>query len=155
VQRLTVYTHLPEDRELFAACSAHFIAGHPPPDPAAWAAIEDPGARLRSALADLHRWYEGGEAMFGNVERDAAALPELREVVVDGRRELDAAIRAVLSAGLRARHPERLRAAIGLADGLRRVAGARAARAPAGRRSRRAPRARRRGGGLARAGVRQ
>src|SRR4051794_32341596 len=28
VTRLTVYTHFPEDRELFAACSQHFIAAH-------------------------------------------------------------------------------------------------------------------------------
>jgi AcrR family transcriptional regulator len=118
VQRLTVYTHFPEDRELFAACSAHFVADHPPPDPRAWVAIEDFGVRLRTALAELHRWYEGGEAMFANVERDAAALPELREVVTEGRRDFDAAIRTVLATGLRTRHPERLRAAIGLATGF-------------------------------------
>src|SRR4051795_10199971 len=39
VQRLTVYNHFPDERELFGACSAHFIGGHPPPDPAAWAAV--------------------------------------------------------------------------------------------------------------------
>ena len=32
VQRLTVYNHFPDDAQLFAACQAHFLAQHPPPD---------------------------------------------------------------------------------------------------------------------------
>jgi AcrR family transcriptional regulator len=42
VQRLTVYRHFPTEQELFAACSAHWLAGSPPPDPAPWREIEDP-----------------------------------------------------------------------------------------------------------------
>jgi len=34
VQRLTVYRHFPEERDLFAACGAHWISENPPPDPA-------------------------------------------------------------------------------------------------------------------------
>src|SRR4051794_19814848 len=45
VQRLTVYTHFPDERDLFAACSRHFMAGHVPPDPAAWAAGGAPAGR--------------------------------------------------------------------------------------------------------------
>src|SRR3712207_9439485 len=52
VTRVTVYNHFPDERELLGACSAHFVAGHPPPDPAAWAAIADPGERLRAALRE-------------------------------------------------------------------------------------------------------
>jgi AcrR family transcriptional regulator len=43
VQRVTVYNHFPDDASLFAACSAHWRALHPGPDPAAWAGIEDSG----------------------------------------------------------------------------------------------------------------
>jgi AcrR family transcriptional regulator len=32
VQRPTVYANFPTDRELFAACLAHFMAEHPLPD---------------------------------------------------------------------------------------------------------------------------
>jgi AcrR family transcriptional regulator len=33
VQRLTVYRHFPDERALLSACSAHYAAGHPRPDP--------------------------------------------------------------------------------------------------------------------------
>jgi AcrR family transcriptional regulator len=118
VQRLTVYTHFPEDRDLFAACSAHFMSGHTPPDPALWARVGDPGERLRQALAEIHGWYRSGEAMFANVRRDQAALPALREVVAAGTEPWDAAVREVLSAGLTTDdgpQARRVRAAIGLA----------------------------------------
>src|SRR3954469_20083307 len=39
VQRLTVYNHFPEERELFAACSAHFMAEVPPPSPRDWVPV--------------------------------------------------------------------------------------------------------------------
>src|SRR5436305_4631012 len=42
VRRSTVYRHFPNEDTLFAACSSHFRAANPPPDPRAWAAIEDP-----------------------------------------------------------------------------------------------------------------
>src|SRR3954452_13837354 len=75
VQRLTVYTHFPEDEELFCACSAHFRSQYPPPDIRCWAAVEDPGERLRRALTDLHAWYRRGQRTMSNVQRDAAGLP--------------------------------------------------------------------------------
>src|ERR671912_618669 len=57
VQRATVYRHFPTPEDLFAACSARFWAQHPPPDPAAWAKIEDPDERLAVALRELYRLY--------------------------------------------------------------------------------------------------
>ena len=118
VQRLTVYTHFPQDRELFAACSAHFMSGHRPPDPAAWAQGGDPGERLRRALSEIHAWYRGGEAMFANVRRDQEAMPALREVVSARAEPWDRAVRDLLSAGFEtedAAQARRVRAAIGLA----------------------------------------
>jgi AcrR family transcriptional regulator len=84
VQRLTVYNHFPEEGELFAACSAHFRAQNPTPDPAAWAEIDDPDERLRTALSDMYAYYERTEAMTGNVFRDAETMPALRELVEGG-----------------------------------------------------------------------
>src|SRR6476469_3748045 len=53
VQRLTVYNNFPDEASLLGACSAHYTAQHPPPDPATWMAIPDPGDRTRSALVAL------------------------------------------------------------------------------------------------------
>jgi AcrR family transcriptional regulator len=47
VQRATVYRHFPDEKALFEACSSHWRAQHPRPDPALWAKIEDPEQRLR------------------------------------------------------------------------------------------------------------
>jgi AcrR family transcriptional regulator len=80
VQRLTVYRHFPEERELFAACGAAFAAADPPPDPASWAAIDDPAQRARTGLAELYGWYRRNEAMLANTARDAPAMPELASV---------------------------------------------------------------------------
>src|SRR3954451_20731495 len=49
VRRSTVYRHFPDEHALFAACSAHWRAANPPPDPAAWAAIVDAPERTRTA----------------------------------------------------------------------------------------------------------
>ena len=50
VERATVYRHFPDERSLFLACSGHWRAANPAPDPGAWAAIPDPDVRLREAL---------------------------------------------------------------------------------------------------------
>ena len=85
VQRLTVYQHFPDEVSLFRACQAHEFAANPPPDPATWAVIPHPEARLRGALAELYAYYRRSEAILTNVERDAAALPALQRVVAEGR----------------------------------------------------------------------
>jgi AcrR family transcriptional regulator len=98
VERLTVYRHFPEERELLRACQQHYLAAHPPPDPAPWAAIADPAERLRTALRALYAYYQATEAMTANVLRDLPAMPALAEVVADLPR-FYAAIRALLAAG--------------------------------------------------------
>ena len=70
VQRATVYRHFPDERALFAACSAHWRAANPRPDPASWAATEDPQARTRQALAELYAYYGRTEQMLANLIRD-------------------------------------------------------------------------------------
>src|SRR3954462_6147159 len=54
VRRSTVYRHFPDEETLFAACSSHWRAANPPPDPAAWATVADPGERTETALRELY-----------------------------------------------------------------------------------------------------
>ncbi len=81
VQRLTVYRHFPDERALVHGCSAHWSRQHPPPDPSAWAGIEDPRRRLGVALRSLYRYFEGGEEMLAQVLRDEDKVPALQEVL--------------------------------------------------------------------------
>jgi AcrR family transcriptional regulator len=77
VQRHTVYRHFPTEESLFEACSAHFWATHPWPDPARWESLAD-------GLDELYAWYEHTEPMLTNVFRDA----ELVDAVPDAMRPL-------------------------------------------------------------------
>src|SRR5262252_5337560 len=77
VQRRTVYNHFPDDAALFEACSAHWRALHPPPDPTAWTDV-------RQGLQELYAWYGETEPMTANVLRDVEVLPSLRAVVEPG-----------------------------------------------------------------------
>ncbi len=81
VERLTVYRHFASEGELFAACSAHFMAETGPPNPERWAAITDPRDRMRAALLEFYGYYRRGEDMIANVERDAPQLPALQAVL--------------------------------------------------------------------------
>src|SRR4051794_6581856 len=104
VERLTVYRHFPDEAELFAACSEHWIAQNPPPDPTRWKAIGgDPNdRRLRAALTELYAWYAGNESMLANNLRDASELPLLDAQLAGYRGFLDYA-EDILAAGRRAR----------------------------------------------------
>jgi AcrR family transcriptional regulator len=84
VERLTVYKHFPDAHALFEACSAHWRAGHPPPDPIPWNEIADPRLRTETALEAVYSYFDENEAMLANVIRDAATIPELRERVEAG-----------------------------------------------------------------------
>jgi AcrR family transcriptional regulator len=118
VGRVTVYNHFPDDAALLGACSAQWVASAPPPDPAAWAAIEDPATRLRTALTELYDWYRREAPMLGHVRRDAGLVPALAGVLErSGVQEHERAMRDVLLAGRGVRGARRARAAaaIGLA----------------------------------------
>jgi AcrR family transcriptional regulator len=81
VGRVTVYNHFPDDAALIGACSAHWAAANPPPDPRAWAAIEDPRERLQTALQEMFAFYRANEAMLANVTRDTPLVPALAQVL--------------------------------------------------------------------------
>lgn len=106
VTRLTVYRHFPDEEAIFAACSAHWLAGQVPPSPESWARIADPVERFRVGIADLYRFYREGEAMLTRVYRDKADLPPGRRQALDDR---DAHIRNVLLEPFPGRGARRMR----------------------------------------------
>jgi AcrR family transcriptional regulator len=81
VSRPTVYTHFPEETELFAACSAQFLSRHPPPDLDAALGLDDPVARVEEALTALYGWWRETEPMSGKIQRDRRLLPKLDSLV--------------------------------------------------------------------------
>jgi AcrR family transcriptional regulator len=114
VQRATVYRHFPDEEALFDACSSHWMAQHPLPDPARWTQIEDPAQRLRVALGELYEWYEHGEYMLERTTRDLALVPALRPSMKAFHGWLEAAANAILHGRpKRGRRGRRLRAAVG------------------------------------------
>jgi AcrR family transcriptional regulator len=114
VRRSTVYRHFPDEEALFAACSSHWRAANPPPDPQAWSAIEDPEARTEAALRDLYAFYGRTEAMYTSLLRDEQLVPAVQRRLRDFHGYL-CAIQDILIAGrgLRGRAAHRTRAAIG------------------------------------------
>jgi AcrR family transcriptional regulator len=80
VQRLTVYRHFPDERALFTACTGHYMAANPPPDPASWTQIATPEERLKVALSEVYTYYGRTEPMLANVVRDAQVHPLTREM---------------------------------------------------------------------------
>jgi AcrR family transcriptional regulator len=98
VQRATVYRHFPDDGDLFAACSAHWLSLHPYPAPDAWRAIGDPRQRTRAALGELYAYYRTVEPMIANVRRDAQLLPALAAAMA-GARGYFGVVEEILAAG--------------------------------------------------------
>ena len=116
VRRATVYRHFPDERSLFLGCSGLSRERNPPPDPALWAAIDDPGERLDAALDAIYRWYERIEPLLTLVLRDVEQIPILKELQ-DGRLTYLAGIEDDLGRrwGVRGKAAKQLRATIGLA----------------------------------------
>ena len=89
VERRTLYRHFPTEADLFGACSTHFFAANPFPDPGPWRAIRDPHERLERALDELYAYYERTAPMFSNVLRDAELLDFARDAVAPLHAYLD------------------------------------------------------------------
>jgi AcrR family transcriptional regulator len=114
VRRSTVYRHFPDEEALFAACSSHWSAANPPPDPTAWAAIDDPRERAETALRELYAYYGRTEEMLASLLRDAPLVPVV-DRLLDALRGYLSAVQDILMAGrgLRGHAARRTRAAIG------------------------------------------
>ena len=114
VQRLTVYRHFSDDLALFRACSAHWLAANPAPDPALWAGIADPARRLQTALDEIYAFFRATEGMTSNLLRDLPGSPALQEAAAPFLQYWEQ-VRVVLARGwaTRGRRREITRAAIG------------------------------------------
>jgi AcrR family transcriptional regulator len=97
VQRATVYRHFPDEVSLFAACSAHYWATNPTPDPGAWSSISDPEARLRHALGEMYAFFRRAEGMLEKTSRDAPLVEAMARPVAEFRGYLDAAAAAIFA----------------------------------------------------------
>lgn len=114
VRRSTVYRHFPDEEALFTACSSHWRAANPPPDPRTWSSIEDAAERTRTALRDVYAFYGRTEAMYTSLLRDEPLVPVVQRRLRDFYGYLRSA-QDVLAAGrgLRGRRAQYARAAIG------------------------------------------
>jgi AcrR family transcriptional regulator len=81
VQRATVYSHFPTERDLGLACSGLYSEQNPAPDPSAWRSLEGE-ERLQLGLAELYRFYERNQAMIGRVMADMENYELARELFV-------------------------------------------------------------------------
>jgi AcrR family transcriptional regulator len=114
VRRSTVYRHFPDEDALFAACSSHWRAANPPPDPRSWSSIEDVAERTRTALRTVYAFYATTEAMYVSLLRDEPLVPAVQRRLRDFYGYLGS-IQDDLAAGrgLRGRRAQYVRAAIG------------------------------------------
>lgn len=75
VTRVTVYQHFSDPDELFAACTAHWMGNHPPPDPTSWRAGRSVEERARLAIGQLYAWYGRNGVDLYPINRDAESIP--------------------------------------------------------------------------------
>ena len=114
VRRSTVYRHFPDEDALFDACSSHWRAANPPPNPKAWAAIEDPAERTRTALVAVYSFFGGTETMYTSLLRDEQLMPAVQRRLHDFHDYLRAVQDGLASGrGLRGRRARLVRAALG------------------------------------------
>jgi AcrR family transcriptional regulator len=104
VTRATVYRHFPDDETLFLACSQRWLSRQDVPDPDVWARVPAPLDRLRTGLADIYRYYRGGEEMLVRIHRDRESIPA---TVVAARRGIESTWCRVLGRGLSRRRTVR------------------------------------------------
>jgi len=117
VQRLTVYTHFPNETELFDACGQHWMDGNAPPDPSVALAIHNPGERLRAVLGPLYRWYRKNARTVENLQRDRLVMPAFDAVMKIRMDRQFASLADVLASGFarQGRRAKGVRAAVALA----------------------------------------
>jgi AcrR family transcriptional regulator len=114
VRRSTLYRHFPDEAALFDACSAHWSAANPPPDPSAWAAVESPDARLDTALEELYAFYGRTARMLENMFRDEQTMTTVRERFAAFHWYLGVVLDTLMAGrGLRGGARQRVRAALG------------------------------------------
>ena len=114
VQRATVYRHFPDEESLFEACTAHYWASHPRPDPSAWSSIADPAERLDRALGEMYAFYRSTEGMLEKTSRDLGRVKAMAKPSAAFRAYLESLAGALLTGRAeRGGARRRVRAAIG------------------------------------------
>lgn len=104
VQRHTLYAHFPDQNALFRACTLHWRAEHPFPEPPEGA---DPWQRLVRGLRAVFDWYESVEDEFALFVRDGHVFPAFWQERLDAMDALAANLAAPLG------RSRRLRARVG------------------------------------------
>jgi AcrR family transcriptional regulator len=79
VQRATLYSHFPTERDLGLACSGLHSERNPAPDPADWLSLTGE-ERLRRGLTELYSFFERNQAMFSRVLADSVSHQLSREL---------------------------------------------------------------------------
>jgi AcrR family transcriptional regulator len=114
VRRSTLYRHFPDEAALFEACTAHWAAANPPPDLGAWAAIDDPDERLRTAMEELYAYWRRTERMMENLTRDETTNENVKRNFRAFHAFMEVARDTlVVGRGVRGRARESVQAAIG------------------------------------------
>lgn len=98
VRRSTVYRHFPDEVTLFTACTEHWMAANPPPDPSPWTAITDADERLSVALYELYSYYRRTTPMMESIHRDEEIMPLVKQMM-GGYRGYLATVRDLLLGG--------------------------------------------------------
>lgn len=96
VQRLTVYRHFPDERDILRACSSKWFGLNPPPDVSALPAGE-PIEQTRAMLAALYAYYQKTQNMWTSLYRDLDLTPALAEPMAQFEAYLSAVKKALLS----------------------------------------------------------
>jgi AcrR family transcriptional regulator len=114
VERATVYRHFPDEASLFEACTAHYWAANPMPDPGAWSSIADHEARVKHALGEMYAFFRRTETMLEKTSRDAPVVAEMAVPAEQFRGYLSAAAEAIVAGRPeRGQARRRVRAAVG------------------------------------------
>jgi AcrR family transcriptional regulator len=114
VRRSTVYRHFPNEETLFDACSSHWRAANPAPDPRGWDTIDDPTERTEAALRELYAFFERTRRMYTSLFRDEALVPIVGQRLRSFYDYLDSVADLLMRGrGLRGRAARRTRAALG------------------------------------------
>lgn len=98
VPRSTLYRYFPDEPALFDACSAHWAAQNPVPDPTSWMEMEEPEERLRKALGELYSFYRRNHRMLDNLFRDEPLNESVKRTFAGFRGYLDE-VRRLLADG--------------------------------------------------------
>jgi AcrR family transcriptional regulator len=107
-----LYSHFPDERSLFLACSGLALERDPLPE-AEWTDIADARERLRSGLTAIYGWYARNERLAACVLRDAEHHAMTREIAELRFGPPMIAYRRVLGAGLNTRQQALLAVALG------------------------------------------